>query len=52
VKRSNLIIEIEVFKESQTQGPENILNKILKENFPNLKKKERQETYKDIQETH
>ena len=32
------IIEIEEGEESQIQGPENIFNKIIEENFPNLKK--------------
>ena len=39
MKRPNLsIIGIEEGKESQLQGPENILNKIIEENFLNLKK--------------
>ena len=39
MKRPNLIlIEIEEGKESQLQGPENIFNKTIEENFPNLKK--------------
>jgi hypothetical protein len=39
MKRPNLsIIGIEEGKESQLQGPENILNKIIEENLPNLKK--------------
>ena len=39
MKRPNLgIIGIEEGEESQLQGPENILNKIIEENFPNLKK--------------
>ena len=32
------IIEIEEGEESQIQGPENIFNKIVEENFPNVKK--------------
>jgi hypothetical protein len=37
-KKSNLrIIGIREGKESQLHGPENILNKIIEENFPNLK---------------
>ena len=39
MKRPNLrIIGIEEGEESQLQGPENILNKIIEENSPNLKK--------------
>ena len=39
MKRPNLrIIVIEEGQEPQLQGPENILNKIIEENFPNLKK--------------
>jgi hypothetical protein len=39
MKRPNLrIIGIEECEESQLQGPENIFNKIIEENFPNLKK--------------
>ena len=38
MKRSNLrIIEIEDGKESQLKGPENIFDKIIDENLPNLK---------------
>ena len=38
MKRSNLkIIGIEEGEESQLKGPENIFNKIIEENFPNLK---------------
>jgi hypothetical protein len=38
IKRSNLrIIEVEG-EESWLQGSENIFNKIIEENFPNLKK--------------
>ena len=38
MKRPNLkIIGIEEGEESQLKGPENIFNKIIKENFPNLK---------------
>ena len=37
-KRPNLkIIGIEEGEESQLKGPENIFNKIIEENFPNLK---------------
>jgi hypothetical protein len=40
MKRPNLrIIWIEENKESQLKGPENVFNKIIEENFPNLKKK-------------
>jgi hypothetical protein len=36
MKRSNLgILGIEAGEESQLEGPENIFNKIMKENFPN-----------------
>jgi hypothetical protein len=39
MKRSNLrIIGIEEDEDSQIKGPENIFNKIIEENFPNLKK--------------
>ncbi|EGW01022.1 Putative transposase element L1Md-A101/L1Md-A102/L1Md-A2 [Cricetulus griseus] len=39
VKRSNLrIIGIEEGEETQLKGAENIFNKIIEENFPNLKK--------------
>ena len=38
MKRSNLkIIGIEEGEESELKGPENIFNKIIEENFPNLK---------------
>ena len=38
MKRPNLkIIGIEKGEESQLKGPENIFNKIIEENFPNLK---------------
>ena len=38
MKRPNLkIIGIEEGEESQLKGPENIFNKIIEENFPNLK---------------
>jgi hypothetical protein len=33
-----MIIGIEESKDSQFKGPVNIFNKIIKENFPNLKK--------------
>jgi hypothetical protein len=39
MKRPNLrITEWEEGEESQLQGPENTLHKIIEENFPNLKK--------------
>jgi hypothetical protein len=39
MKRTNLrIIRIEENKDYQLKGPENIFNKMIKENFPNLKK--------------
>ena len=39
MRRSNLrIIGIEESKDSQLKGPVNIFNKIIEENFPNLKK--------------
>ena len=39
MKRPNLrIIRIEENKDSQLKGPENVFNKIIEENFPNLKK--------------
>ena len=38
MKRPSLkIIGIEEGEESQLKGPENIFNKIIEENFPNLK---------------
>ena len=38
MNRPNLkIIGIEEGEESQLKGPENIFNKIIEENFPNLK---------------
>jgi hypothetical protein len=39
VRRPNLrIIGIEESEDSQLKGPVNIFNKIIEENFPNLKK--------------
>ena len=39
MKRPNLrIIGIEENEDSQLKGPENVFNKIIEENFPNLKK--------------
>ena len=39
MKRLNLrIIGIEENEDSQVKGPANIFNKIIEENFPNLKK--------------
>jgi hypothetical protein len=39
MRRPNLrIIGMEESKDSQFKGPENIFNKIIEENFPNLKK--------------
>jgi hypothetical protein len=39
MKRPNLkIIRIEENKDSQLKGPENVFNKIIEENFSNLKK--------------
>ena len=39
MKRPNLrIIRIEENEDSQLKGPENVFNKIIEENFPNLKK--------------
>ena len=39
MKRPNLrIIGIEESEDSQLKGPENVFNKIIEENFPNLKK--------------
>jgi len=39
MRRSNLrIISVEESKDSQLQGPVNNFNKIVEENFPNLKK--------------
>ena len=50
MKRPNLrIIRIEENNDSQLKGPENIFNKIIEENFPNLKKEvdiKIQETYR------
>jgi hypothetical protein len=42
MKRPNLrIIGIEESEDSQLKGPINIFNKIIEENFPNLKKNKR-----------
>jgi hypothetical protein len=39
MKGPNLrIIEVEEGEDSQFIGPENIFNKVIEENFPNLKK--------------
>jgi len=39
MRRSNLrIVGVEQSKDSQCKGPVNIFNKIIEENFPNLKK--------------
>jgi hypothetical protein len=39
MRRSNLMVKsIEQSEDSQLKGPENIFNKIIEENFPNLKK--------------
>jgi hypothetical protein len=39
MKRSNLrIIRIEEGEDAQDRRPENIFNKIIEENFPNLKR--------------
>ena len=39
MRKPNLrIIGIEESKDSQIKGPVNIINKIIEENFPNLKK--------------
>jgi len=50
MRRSKLrIIHIEESKDSQIKGPVNIFNKIIEENFPNLKKEmpiNIQETYR------
>jgi hypothetical protein len=50
MKRSNLrLIGIEESEDSQRKGPVNIFNKIIEENFPNLKKEmpmNKQETYR------
>ena len=50
MKRPNLkIIGIEEGEESQLNGSENIFNKIIEENFPNLKKEmaiNKQEAYR------
>jgi hypothetical protein len=49
MKRPNLrIIGIEESEDSQVKGPVNIFNKIIKENFPNLKK----EMHVNIQEAY
>jgi hypothetical protein len=48
-RRPNIrIIDIEESEDSQLKGPVNIFNKIVKENFPNLKK----EMPMNIQETY
>ena len=38
MRRPNLRISIEESEDSQLKGPVNIFNKIIEENFPNLKK--------------
>ena len=38
MKRPNLRISVEEGEELKLKGPENIFNKIIEENFPNLKK--------------
>jgi hypothetical protein len=39
MKRANIRInEIEECEDSQLKGPKNVFNKIIEENFPNLKK--------------
>jgi hypothetical protein len=39
MRRPNLrIIDIEESEDSQLKGPENIFNRIIEENIPNLKK--------------
>jgi hypothetical protein len=39
MRRANLrIIDVEESEDSQLKGPVNIFNKIIEENFPNLKK--------------
>jgi hypothetical protein len=49
MKRPTLkIIGIEDSEDSQFKGPENIFNKIIEENFPNLRK----EMAINLQETH
>jgi hypothetical protein len=49
MRRPNLrIIGIEESGDSQLKGPENIFNKIIEENFPNLRK----EMPMSIQEVH
>ncbi|MBV2151090.1 hypothetical protein KRZ98_23105 [Sphingobium sp. AS12] len=52
MKRPNLrIIGIEEGEETQLKGAENIFNKIIEENFPNLKKDmsmKVQETYRTL----
>ena len=40
MRRTNLwIIEVDEIEDFQLKGPANIFNKIIEENFPNLKKK-------------
>jgi hypothetical protein len=44
MRKTNLrIIGIEESGDSQLKGPINIFNKIIEENFPNLKKKKERE---------
>ena len=51
MKRTNIqIIQIEERKETQVKGTENIFNKIIEENFPNLKKDAYRST-RDMQNT-
>ena len=50
MKRQNLrIVRIEENEDSQLKRPENVFNKIIEENFPNIKKRmdiKVQETYR------
>jgi hypothetical protein len=49
-RRPNLrIIGIEEGKDSQLKGPVNIFNKIIEENFPNLKKKDAHKHTRSLQ---
>jgi hypothetical protein len=50
MKRPSLkIIGIEESKDSQLKGPENIFNKIVEENFPNLKKRDGHKCTRSLQ---
>jgi len=50
MRRSNLrIIRIEGSEDSQLKGPINIFNKIIKENFPNVKERDTHKHTRSLQ---